>query len=216
MIKAQRQGNRVCLFLRVSSDKQSYARQLTELSSYCDTKSYEIVHTIATVISGRVRHHQREDVQELLMNARSNKFDKVVVTEVSRLGRNAADIKYILDTLHGYGVSVVFKNLGIESLENGVSTFAVSVILAIYAEVCQEETRILSERIRSGLNHARQTGKKLGRPEGSMSDQELLKKYPRLVEDINRGISIRKCEKIHDVSARTVIKVKKCLEIVKL
>ncbi len=201
--------NRVCLFLRVSTNRQSNDRQLEELSSYCNTKNLVITHTIATIISGRVRFQNRDEVKELLELAREKKFDTVLVTEISRLGRNAADLRFIIDTLHSYGVNVYFKNLGIYSMENGITSFAIAILIAIYAELTQEEISLLSSRIRSGLDAARKRGKRIGRPEGSVPDKNLLKKYPQLVRDIKGGLSLRKAEKIHGVCRTTVIKIKR-------
>lgn len=203
--------NRICLFLRVSTNRQSNERQLQELSAFCETNNLIITHTIATVVSGRVRYHRRDDVQELFQLAKQGRFDTVLVTEISRLGRNAADLKLIIDTLHSYGVNVYFKNLGIYSMENGITSFAVSILIAIYAELTQEEIMTLSSRIRSGLDVARKKGKRIGRPVGSVPDKELLKKYPQLVRDIKAGLSLRKAEKVHDVSRTTIIKLKRIL-----
>jgi DNA invertase Pin-like site-specific DNA recombinase len=150
------------------------------------------------------------DVQELLEKARQGLFNKVVVTEISRIGRNARDIQLIIDSLHEYGVSVVFKNLGgIESLENGKTSFVVNIIIAIYAEAAEEDLRLLSDRIKSGLTHARSKGKKLGRPKGVESANDLIKKYPKLIKDIEAGESLTRCQLLHDVSRTTVVKVKK-------
>lgn len=205
------QQTKVCLFLRVSTHKQDYERQLTELEEYCSKRNYAITHTIATVISGRVRFPNRPDVQELLLKAKLGLFNKIVVTEISRLGRNAADIKYVLDALHQLGVSVVFKNIGIESLDNGVPSFAVNIVLAVYAELTQEEVRTLSERIKSGLEHAKKKGKQIGRPTGLITSEELLARYPSMVRDIKKGLSIRKTAAVHGVCQATVMRVKKAI-----
>lgn len=203
---------KVCLLLRVSTHKQEVARQRTELMAYCEQRGLDIVHTIASVVSGRKRSHEREDIQELLELARQKKFSKVVVTEISRIGRCARDIQNIIDKLHSYGVSVVFKNLGgIESLEDGKTSFVVNVIIAIYAEAAEEDLRLLSDRIRSGLQHAVASGKKLGRPRGGVSTEEILKRYPKLVKDVQAGESLTRCQKLHSVSRTTVVKVKKLL-----
>jgi DNA invertase Pin-like site-specific DNA recombinase len=189
--------------------KQTNDRQLEELSSFCNAKNLVITHTIATVISGRVRFQNRDDVKQLLNLARERAFDTVMVSEISRLGRNASDLRFIIDTLHSYGVNVYFKNLGIYSMENGITSFAVAILIAIYAELTQEEILLLRTRIISGLDAARKRGKRIGRPEGSVPDKELLKKYPQLVRDIKGGLSLRKAEKIHGVCRTTVIKIKR-------
>lgn len=206
-------GNRVCLFLRVSTTKQDYDRQMTELTAYCVQRGFKTVHTIASVVTGSRTYDKRPDLQELFALADQGIINRVVVTEVSRIGRNAKDIWHTLRYLHARGISVVFKSLGgIESLdENGQETFVTNVIIGIYAELAQEEKKILSERIRSGLEHARKKGQRLGRPEGLGGTEELLKRYPGLAKDVKSGLSLRKCEKVHSVSRCTVIKVKRAV-----
>ena len=206
--------NRICLLVRVSSTKQDYQRQLTELQGYCKLRNFEIVHTISSIVTGNTSNRNRDDIKELLLEAKKGTFSKVVVTEVSRIGRKPDEIKSTLNQLHALGISVIFKSLAVESLdENKQPTFISNLIIAIYSEIAAEETRMLSVRIRSGLEHAKKQGQQLGRPEGSgASDKELLKKYSGLIRDLDAGISLRKCQAIHNLSRTTICKVKRVYE----
>ena len=97
-----------------------------------------------------------------------------------------------------------------ESLDDkGNESFVTNIIISIYSELAQEEKRILSERIKSGLVNARHKGKQIGRPEGKQEDEVLLKKYFRLAADLRKGLSLSQCQKLHDVSRNTAIKVKR-------
>lgn len=59
----------------------------------------------------------------------------------------------------------------------------------------------LSERMKSGLEKAKAQGKQLGRPTNSEeSDEKLMKKYSKLIQDLKNGLSLNKCMKIHGVS----------------
>jgi DNA invertase Pin-like site-specific DNA recombinase len=206
---------RVCLFIRVSTEQQDYHRQVLELEQYCESRGYTITKTIATKISGVKKNEQRPDVQELFQAAQAKQFDKVVVSEISRIGRNAREIRSTIDFLHSKGISIIFRNLGaLESLdERGNESFVTNIIIAIYSELAQEEKRILSERIRSGLVSARAKGKRIGRPKDTKEGAEaLFKKYPKLVNDLRNGLSTRKAKKLHDVSRGTAMKVKKLLQ----
>ncbi len=206
----QRIKNKVCLFTRVSTDKQNNDRQILELKAYCESQGYNVVKTIASTITGSKTQKERPDLIELLACAKRKEFDKVLVTEISRIGRNAKDIRYTVDSLHASKIGIIFKNLGIESLdEHGQETFVTNIIIAIYSELASEEKKILVERIRSGLVSAKAKGKKLGRPKGNESKNEILKKYRRLVLDLRQGLSLRNAMKVHDVSKGTVIKVKR-------
>ena len=208
-----RQMNRACLFIRVSTDKQDYQRQILELNVFCRQKNLEVAETIATKITGTKTFQDREDLQLLFKSASSKKFDKVVVSEISRIGRNAKDIRNTIDYLHSKKIAIVFRNLGgLESLDDhGNESFVTNIIIAIYSELAQEEKRILSERIKSGLVNAKHKGKQIGRPEGKQEDEVLLKKYSRLAADLRKGLSLSQCQKLHDVSRNTAIKVKRLL-----
>ncbi len=204
-------ANRACLFIRVSTDKQDYQRQILELTDFCTLKHLTITQTIATKITGTKTYQDREDLQELFKGAAAKKFDKVIVSEVSRIGRNAKDIRHTIDYLHSRKIAVLFRNLGgLESLDDrGNESFVTNIIIAIYSELAQEEKRILSERIKSGLVNARHKGKQIGRPQGKESNQVLIKRYPRLAADLKKGLSLSQCQKLHSVSRNTAIKVRR-------
>lgn len=199
--------NKVLLFIRVSSDKQDYNRQIVQLNEYCKTKGFDVIDTIKTIVSGRKA--KREDIDQLKAMATAKMMDKVIVMELSRLGRRAKDIRSVIDHLHVNGISVIFKNLGIESLdENGNESFITNIIISIYAELAQEEVRLLSERTKSGLRHTvTKNGTKLGRK--GPNKIPMIEKHADLAASINLGKSLSQCMAIHDVSRNTVIKIKR-------
>ena len=202
---------KACLFIRVSTAQQDYDRQISDLTEYCQQKGYAIAKVIATKITGTKTLADRQDLQELLSAANRNEFQKIIVSEISRIGRNARDIRNTIDQLHRKKIAVVFKNLGgLESIDDsGNESFVTNIIIAIYSELAQEEKRILSERIKSGLAEARRKGKRMGRPEGAEDISGLKKKYAKLIADLQRGNSLTECCKLHGVSRNTVIKIKK-------
>lgn len=204
----------ICLFIRCSTDSQEYDRQIFDLTESANRKGYNVKKVIATKISGRKTYEARPDLKELFDVVKQREVTKVIVSEISRLGRNARDIRNTIDFLHSHKVSLIFENLGgIESLnENGEESFAVNIIIHIWAELAQEERRLLSERVKSGMKAARRKGKMIGRPVGALlSEDELKRKYSKLIKDLENGISLNKCAKIHGVSKNTVIKIKKLL-----
>ena len=205
------ENNNVCLFVRVSNHKQDYERQINELNDYCTQKGLNIAKTIATQISGTKTEKERPDIKELFESAKLKQFNKVLVTEISRIGRNAKDIRNTIDFLHKLKIPIIFKNLGgLESIdENGNESFVTNIIIGIYSELAQEEKRLLSERVKSGLENAKKKGKIIGRTTGSIkTKEELLKEYSKLAADLKNGFSLNQCVRLHNVSKNTVIKVK--------
>ena len=204
---------KVCLLIRVSSEKQDTRRQLIELTDFCKKHKYKIVRTISSKISGSKINTDRLDLIELLHAAKRKEFTKVLVTEISRLGRKAKDIRSTIDKLHEQKISIVFNNFaGLESLdENNNETFVTNIIISIYAELAQEERKLLSERTKSGLAAARKRGEILGRPKGKERRDVFLKKYQKLISDLKRGLTLRQCAKLHGVCRNAVIKVKRVM-----
>lgn len=202
---------------RVSTSRhQNPEHQITALRSFCEQRGYEIVHEISTIVTGNTTNKKREDLTELLTQARTGLFTKVIVSEVSRLGRRTNEIRMVLDELHSLGISVVFKQLGVESLDDeGKPTLIGNLVIAIYSELASHEREQMSYRIRQGLSHARAKGKQIGRIKGSgESSKELLAKYKPLVKSLKLRLSLRKYERIHQVSRTTICKVKRALEAV--
>lgn len=207
------EGKRACVFARVSTIHQSAKRQELELTKFCADKKISITKKILTTVSGRTKG-KRLDILELISSATKKEFDLVVVSEISRLGRTPRDLRKTIDTLHDLKIPIYFKNLNVFSLdERGQESLVTNLIIAIYAEFAGEEVKLLSERVKSGLEKAKAQGKKLGRPTNSQeSDEKLMKKYSKLIQDLKNGLSLNKCMKVHGVSKNTVIKIKRLMD----
>lgn len=165
-------------------------------------------------MKGTTSSRKRDDLKELLSEADNGKFNKVVVSEVSRLGRTPSIVRSTLDALHNRKVSVVFTQLGVETLdEDGRPTFVTSLIIAIHTELAKQEIDQLSERIKSGLRHARKQGKKVGRQKGSgESAADFLKKHRKVIRAIEQGLSLRQIQKLLGTSRTTISKVKRTMK----
>lgn len=207
-------NKKACLFVRVSTDKQNHERQISDLSRYADQRGYAVVDTITEQISGALDNDKRPGLQKLLAAANAGKFNRVLVTELSRLGRNAYQVQTLIHQLSGLGISVGIQTLGIETLDdNGRESPMGGIMVAIMAQLSQMERQNLIERINSGLARAKANGKRLGRPDGSReSADKVLQKHASLAKDIRAGISVRKVAKIHSTSTATVLKVKRLCE----
>lgn len=212
-LKLMNNNVRVCIFARVSSDRQNTERQISELRDYCKRKGWVVVEEIDTQVSGKSK--VRLDLITLYTGIAAKAYDKILVSEISRLGRVKKVLQETINRCHENGISICFHNLGgMESLDdNGKETFVSNIIIAIYSELAAEELRMLTERSKSGQDKAKANGKHVGRPKGSVSSSgDLLRKHSKLASDIRKGLSLRQCMKIHDCSKNTVIRVKKILQ----
>jgi DNA invertase Pin-like site-specific DNA recombinase len=204
---------RTCILARVSTHHQDTKHQVNALRTYCKSNGLQVVKEVTSTITGNTDNANREDLRQVMHLAEQGQIDKVVVTELSRIGRKPREINKIIDALTSLGVSIVFTQLGIESLdENGKPTFSGNLVIAIHSEIAQYERQQLSERIKSGIEYARKQGKQIGRKEGSTEDvQEFLHKHRKVVKAIEQGLSLRQIGKVHGTSRTTTCKIKKAM-----
>ena len=148
---------RVGLYARVSTnDQQTIPLLIRALREYAGRRGWTIASQVKEVGSGASQRQQRE---ELLDAARRRDIDVVLVWRLDRWGRSVTDLLATLQELEHLGVGFVSLN---EALDlTTPSGRAMAALLAVFAAF---EREILQERVRAGLAHARQNGKKLGRP----------------------------------------------------
>jgi len=148
---------RVALYARVSThDQQTLPLQIRALREYAAKRRWTIVAQIKEVGSGA---SQRERRETLIAAARRREIDVVLVWRLDRWGRSVADLVSTLQELQHLGVAFVSLT---EALDlTTPAGRAMAGLLAVFAEF---EREILRERVRAGLDHARQQGKRLGRP----------------------------------------------------
>jgi putative DNA-invertase from lambdoid prophage Rac len=148
---------RAGLYARVSThDQQTLPLQMRAIREYAAKRGWTIAAQIKEVGSGAVERELRE---KLLEAARRREIDVVLVWRLDRWGRSLVDLVVTLKELAELGVSFVSLT---EALDlTTPAGRAMAGLLAVFAEF---EREILRERVRAGLDHARQQGKRLGRP----------------------------------------------------
>jgi putative DNA-invertase from lambdoid prophage Rac len=148
---------RAGLYARVStSDQQTIPLQIRALREYAARRGWTITLQVKEVGSGA---SQRELREKLLDAARRREIDVVLVWRLDRWGRSVTDLLATLQELNHLGVAFVSLTEALD-LTTPVGR-AMAGLLAVFAEF---EREILRERVRAGLAHARQNGKRLGRP----------------------------------------------------
>lgn len=139
-------------YARVSSEKQDLSRQVDELTAAgCDR-------VVEEKASGK--HGARRPRWEELINADGGQLrsgDKLVVVELSRLGRSTSQLTALLRDLGERGVGLRILNLGIDT-----ATPAGELIFTIIAAVAQMERDLIAERTKSALDAKRRRGERIG------------------------------------------------------
>ena len=202
------------ILARVSSMQQDEKRQVSDLVKIANSKNYEVVDMITEKISGAKLNKDRAGVQKLLDGARKGYFTKLLVTEVSRIGRSTMETLKLIDELHQLGVSIFVQDLNIETLdEKGEINFQTEMMIHMLSLFAKNERRNTIDRIRSGMAQAKKNGVHCGRPKGvTDSKEELLNRYSKVVEGLKRGFSVRECVKLHEVSLGTVAKIRSIIK----
>lgn len=148
---------RAGLYARVSTnDQQTIPLQMRALREYAARRGWTVAMQVKEIGSG-VAHRQFRE--KLLEAARRREIDVVLVRRLDRWGRSVADLLATLQELDHLGVGFVSLT---EALDlTTPAGRAMAALLAVFAEF---EREVLRERVRAGLAHARQNGKRLGRP----------------------------------------------------
>ncbi len=139
-----------------TTDQQPLPMQHRAMREYVVRRGWTIAIQVREVGSGAAKREARE---RLIEAARRRDIDVVLVWRLDRWGRSVTDLLATLQELEHLGVGFVSLT---EALDlTTPAGRAMAVLLAVFAEF---EKEILSERTRAGLAHARQNGKRLGRP----------------------------------------------------
>ncbi len=204
----------VVIYARVSTVKQEYTRQINQLKEFAKTKNYQVIKIFSEQLSGKTKIASRKEALELLTFVENENVDLILVTEISRLGRNAIDIQNLLDQFAQKKINVYFLNNGLYLLDNhGNYSILTKIFLDLTASFAQMEREHLSERTKSGMEAARKKGKIIGRPKGSaLSEDKLLKKYHTIFKYFDLKLSLREIRKITGYSLNTIQKIKQIYE----
>ncbi len=149
-------------YIRVSSDKQTTENQHFEITNYSKAKNMPIDEWIEETISGTKKVSERE-LGKLL--AKMQKGDILIVTELSRLGRNLMQIMSILHTCMEKEIMVFTIKENYE-LGNNINSKVLAFAFGLSAEI---ERNLISQRTKEALARKRAEGVVLGRPTGSKS-----------------------------------------------
>lgn len=203
---------KVALYTRVSTSSQDYHRQISELSEYCKKQGWEIAEVFSEKISGAKKNHERAELINLIEFVKSNNVDKVVVWELSRLGRNTLEVLKSIELLSSEGISLYIKNYSLETLnENGKPNAMATLMVQILSSISEMERSLTRDRMLSGYNEYRKHSK-VGRKEGFRKSQDqILEDHKEVVKYLKKGRSVREIMKLTNKSNGTVMKVKRIL-----
>jgi DNA invertase Pin-like site-specific DNA recombinase len=201
---------KVVIYARVSTSAQDYTRQITELRKFAKKQHYEIVKEFSEKISGGKKIEERAAIKELLDYVKSNKVEKVLVYECSRLSRRQLDFLSIIEQLTEAGVSLYILQNGLETLlPDGKPNPIANLCFGIIAEFNNLEKNLIRARMASGYEHHRSSGGRVGRKEGyRKSEDEYRTAYEREIALLSKGNTLKDVKAITGTSINTLRKLK--------
>ena len=201
---------KVLIYARVSTKTQEFDRQVAELREYARKMEYEVVAEFTEKISGAKRVEERVALTELLAYTETYKVDKVLIYECSRLSRRAVDFLTVIENLTLRKISVYIHQNGLETLlPNGQPNPIAQLVMGILAQFNSMERSLIRSRMESGYNHYRVNGGKVGRKEGyRKSDEQMKADYPKEIQLLKKGLSLRNIRAITSTSVNTLRKLK--------
>ena len=151
---------RTALYARVSTRDKSHdvGMQVREFQEFCQRRNWTVADQYIDdgISSSKER---RPQLERLMFDAKKRKFDAVLVYRFDRFARSMRELVNAL---------AEFQSLGIEfiSLHEGIDTSTPNgrLVFGIMASVAEFERELIRDRVRSGIQHAKAKGKRLGRP----------------------------------------------------
>lgn len=205
---------KVVLLCRVSTLTQDYQYQVDLLTELANNRGWEVMKVFANKVSGAKRNEDRPEIQDLLDYVRTNKVDKVLCTEISRLGRSTLQALQTIEVLNENGVCLYLANYCLETLDhNGKVNPVVSLICTILLEIAQMERGMIRARMEMGyqdyLNRRKTENLPLGRPSTYRKSEEAYRtQYAKELTLLRKGISLRNVSQLTGTAVGTLRKLK--------
>jgi len=178
-------------YIRVSSDAQTIKHQQDEINRYCSLNNLSIDETIEIEISSRKDTRARKI--DYLLN-QLNKDDILIVTELSRLGRNTGEVINLIDLIVKKGVELRILKQNLFIKENDPMQKMMVTILSMFAEF---ERDIISQRTKEALKGLINKGISLGKPKNTIQKSIFDKDQEKIVELLGLGLSYQKVVEKH-------------------
>src|SRR5688572_5374229 len=146
---------RVAIYARVSTADQSCDMQLCELREYTERRGWKAVgEYVDTGWSGAKA--SRPELDRLMRDASTRRFDAVLVWKLDRWGRSVAHSIKSIQELIALGIRFLAVTQNIDTEEsNPMSRF----MLHIFAAFAELEREMIRERVTSGIRVAKTNGK---------------------------------------------------------
>lgn len=204
------------IYTRTSSsgyqcNRQDTTRQVEDLKSYAAYSKYEVVKVFEEHLSGGKKNEERPMLLEALNYCKTNGVDIILVSELSRLGRNAFEVLSFVRELKDNHINLYLQKEQFTLFgSDGKPSLFAAIMLATLSTCAELERENITYRLNSGRAQYIRNGGKLGRKIGSIKTKEQKEKqYQEVLNYLNKGFSIAITSKLTNVSMSTVQRLKK-------
>ena len=200
------------IYARVSSigDRQNTDRQISDLLDYVSFKNLEISKIYEEHISGAKKNTERPVLQEAIEYCKSNHISILLVSELSRLGRNAFEVLATVKDLIDSGINLYMQKEQLTLLDaEGKPTMFAPIMIATLSTCAQLERENIKFRLNSGRKLYIERGGRLGRKVGSVKTTEQKKEdHKDIISYLKKGYSVRNVAKLCNKGISTVQRIK--------
>jgi DNA invertase Pin-like site-specific DNA recombinase len=205
------------IYARVSSttDRQNTDRQVSDLKNYAQQNNIDVVDVFEEHISGAKKNDERIILRECLNFCFNNGIDTLLISELSRLGRNVDEVLENVKLCKEHRLNIYFQKEQLNTFNtDGTENPFLTIMIAVLGTCAQMERENIKFRLNSGRQKYINDGGRLGRKVGSVKSEDTkLAEYKDVIRELKRGTSIRRTAKLCDVSVSTVQRVKKTFEL---
>lgn len=155
----QKVKNKTYAYLRVSTFEQDTEKNKADILKFANDRDFGKVHFVEEKVSG-IKSWKERKIKNIIDELGND--DRLIVPELSRLGRSMLEIMEIMAVAKEKGIAIYDVKNG-WSLNGSIESKVMAMAFSIAAEI---ERDLISKRTIEGLRAAKAKGKLLGRPKG--------------------------------------------------
>lgn len=201
------------IYSRVSSvgDRQDTARQVRDLEILAEERNLQISKTFEEHISGAKKKEERPVLTECLDYCFANNIDILLISELSRLGRNVDDVLANVRLCKEKHLNVYFQKEQLSIFnDDGKEHPFLTIFIAVLGTCAEMERENIKFRLNSGKAKFVAEGGKVGRKEGYKKPDDILQEqYASVLKQLRKGYPIRMIAKNEGIGISTVQRLKK-------
>jgi DNA invertase Pin-like site-specific DNA recombinase len=146
-------------YLRVSTADQDCEKNKADILKFGNDRDFGKIEFVEEKVSGTISWKNRA-IKQIIDDL--GEGDRLIVPELSRLGRSMLEIMEMLSVSKQKGIAV-YAVKGAWELNGSIQSKVMAMVFSMVSEI---ERDLISSRTKEGLRAARAAGKLLGRPRG--------------------------------------------------